>query len=589
MLSNLTIRMRIWIIVGLCVVSIIGLSMSLLTQARAKFMDQLKDGSEHQVSMVIDYLQALQQRVESGELEMEQAQEMGRFLVLNSMANERNYILVFHKQGLQIAHPVLGVNSDAVTEAQVAERLRASATTEAQRLEQYGYRDPSPTMADIIRRYTGDSYTGFSQYVYSPESLFGHRVLTYPDDPLAHPDADLKTVYSELFAPWGWVVINALFVDDVEADYLAWAIRSGLAIVLILAALSICALYISRSITLPLMRTNAYMDDIAEGSGDLSRRLADSGRDELSRLGRGFNIFVGKLGSLIRQVLTTNQEVTSRSGQFAVMINRTAQRSAAQLTETEMLASSTTELSSSLADVAQGAETSVEAASEANGAAQKATQAVSQTRQSVEQLAGSLTGIQQKVHDMRDHNEKVNSVLDVIRGIAEQTNLLALNAAIEAARAGEQGRGFAVVADEVRNLAQKTQASTQEINTIIENLQANTSEIVSAMDDGVGLSHECVGAANSANQLLDSVLDSVSLIADRNRSIAAAVKQQSDVTDEIARSSVKIAADGRLNAEDYTQCQKYHDDIHELLASLDTLVGQFKLGEDSAPDRTYGH
>lgn len=179
---------------------------------------------------------------------------------------------------------------------------------------------------------------------------------------------------------------------------------------------------------------------------------------------------------------------------------------------------------------------------------------------------------------MRDHNKKVHLVLEVIRSIAEQTNLLALNAAIEAARAGDQGRGFAVVAEEVRSLAQKNQSSTLEINTIIQTLQENTMQIVSAMDQGVSLSRECVGSANSANQLLELVLASVSLIAERSRDIAAAVKQQSEVTEDIAKSSVKFAANGRLNTVDYLQCKLYHSEINQLLNSLDGLVNQFKLG-----------
>lgn len=353
---------------------------------------------------------------------------------------------------------------------------------------------------------------------------------------------------------------------------------AGIIFVILLALIAI-AYFLSASITQPLSKAQAYMQDIAQGSGDLSRRLSDDGNDELSKLGGSFNTFVGKLADITRQVLSTNAEVTGKSAQFSDMIQRTAGRSASQLEETELLASSTTELSSSLADVAEGAQTSVSAASEANGATQKATAAVSSTRSSVEKLSGSLTSIQQKVHDMRDHNEKVHSVLEVIEGIAEQTNLLALNAAIEAARAGEQGRGFAVVADEVRSLAQKTQASTLEINTIIQNLQDNTTHIVTAMDQGVNLSKECVGSANSANELLDSVLASVSLISERSRDIASAVKQQSEVTDGIAKSSVKIAADGRLNTEDYLKCKQYHEEIDMLLSALDGLVNQFKLGD----------
>ncbi len=580
MLKNLTIRLKIWIIVMLSVVAILGLSATLLLQARVKFIEQLEQGSVNQVKTVHHYLTGLYEKVQAGQLDEVEAKRLGREMVNKSAVDERNYILVYHREGQLAAHPILGSDVYTGTDQEVRARMQQTALTQEQRMEQSGYRDASPTMPEIIRRYTGDSYTGFSEYLYATEAEFGYHSLTFTDHPLANPNAELKRVYSELFEPWGWVIINGIYLNDVMADFIAWALQSALVIVFILAALSVCALLISRSITQPLQQANLYMKDIAEGSGDLSRRLSDTGHDELSELGRGFNTFVGKLSSIIRQVLETNQEVTQKSGQFSVMIERTAHRSASQLTETEMLASSTTELSSSLADVADGAQASVEAATEANGATQKATMAVSKTRTSVEKLSGSLSSIQQKVHDMRNHNEKVNSVLEVIKGIAEQTNLLALNAAIEAARAGEQGRGFAVVADEVRSLAQKTQSSTQEINIIIENLQANTSEIVSAMDNGVSLSRDCVGAANSANELLDSVLESVELIANRNRDIAAAVKQQSDVTDEIAKSSVKIAGDGKLNSDDYKECQNYHRDVNELLVSLNELVGQFRLGDD---------
>jgi methyl-accepting chemotaxis protein len=258
-------------------------------------------------------------------------------------------------------------------------------------------------------------------------------------------------------------------------------------------------------------------------------------------------------------------------------IERSANRSSDQLSETEMLASSTTELSASLSDVARGAQQSAESAREANEATAQATQALANTRLTVESLAKTLVEIQQKAHDMKSHNQKVNSVIEVIRGIAEQTNLLALNAAIEAARAGEQGRGFAVVADEVRNLAQKTQASTMEINAIIEQLQNNTDQVVSAMDAGVSRSHHSVETANDANQLLQTAITAVQAISSRSEEIAHSVEQQSQVTDEIANSSVKIAGDGKLNATDFSDCLQLNRDVNENLEALRELLGQFKL------------
>lgn len=578
MFAKFTIRSRIGLIVMFGVLAIIGLSVSLLLQARTQFMEQLRTGSVNQVQMIHTALEGLNSQVMQGMMPESEAKRLGRFLINNTIVDERNYLLLYHRLGQILAHPLRGVDSALDTEAQVLAQIRAAEVSDEQRMVDNGYREAGPSMTEIIRRYTGESYTGFAEYLYFPDPLFGYRFLTFTDDPIAHPEAEVKTVYAQLFAPWDWVIIHGLYEEDVNALFLRWVMSSALIVVLILCALVAAAYFLSTSIAAPLSKAQAYMQDIAQGSGDLSRRLSDQGNDEISQLGASFNTFVGKLAVIIRQVLSTNAEVTAKSSRFSAMIERTAGRSAAQLEETELLASSTTELSSSLADVAAGAQSSVEAAREANEATQKATQVVSQTRTSVEQLSGSLSEIQLKVYDMRDHNQKVHSVLEVIEGIAEQTNLLALNAAIEAARAGEQGRGFAVVADEVRSLAQKTQSSTLEINTIIQNLQKNTSQVVSAMDSGVSLSKECVGSANTANQLLKSVLASVALIAERSRDIAGAVMQQSEVTEGIAKSSVKIAGDGRLNTEDYLKCKQYHAEINTLLSDLDGLVNQFKLG-----------
>jgi methyl-accepting chemotaxis protein len=578
MFSTLTIRKKVWLLVAFSVIALVGVSATLLSQARERFMGQLEQGSVNQVQMVVGLLEGLQAQVRAGELTDSEAKARGRFIINNTAVSERNYLLLYHELGQILAHPFRGVDSALDTEAQVRQALRDAATTEEERLENNGYRDPSPTMPEIISSFTGPGLTGFAEYAYYPEAEFGYHVLTYTDHPLAHPESEVRRVYAERFEPWDWVVIHGLFEDDVNAEFMDWAFNAALLVLVILVILFAGAFYLSRSITGPLLRTRDYMEDIAQGSGDLSRRLDADGRDELSQLGAGFNTFVGKLSDIIRQVLNTNAEVTKKSEQFSEMINRTSQRSSSQLDETEMLASSTTELSSSLSDVASGAQSSVGAASEAKTATEKATDAVSRTNESVQLLADSLKSIQQKVHDMSTHNEKVNTVLDVIRGIAEQTNLLALNAAIEAARAGEQGRGFAVVADEVRSLAQKTQDSTQEINTIIQELENNTSLIVRSMDDGVRMSGDCQETASSANNLLSSVLESVALITERSEEIASSVKQQSDVTDEIAKSSVKIAGDGRLNVEDYQKCQEYHEEVRHLLTSLDQLVGQFKLG-----------
>lgn len=578
MFHVLSIRARVWLIAAASVIAIIGISTSLLWQARSMFIGQLEQGAVNQVQMLHDYMRGVHQRVVNGEISEAEGKRLGRFAIMNTRANERNYMLLYHRIGELLAHPARNTERPLDSEAQVRASLAALEMPQAQRMATRGLPTRDPVMPEIILDTVGSSYTGFFEYLYYPDEGFGTRVLATMDDEYAHPDSEVRRGYAELFEPWGWVIVNGLFVDDVNAAFWDWARRSASIVALILLALAASAFYLSRSITRPLLRSRDYMMDIAEGSGDLSKRLAEDGNDELSELGRAFNTFVGKLSRIIRQVLETNEEINSKSESFSQLIERAAKRSSDQLAETEMLASSTTELSSSLSDVAGSASASVDAAREAANAAEKATDAVSRTNQSVSQLSESLSSIQLKVHEMNSHNQKVNTVLDVIRGIAEQTNLLALNAAIEAARAGEQGRGFAVVADEVRSLAQKTQDSTKEINTIIQQLENNTSSIVNSMDEGVNMSRRCAETANSANALLSSVLDSVALISERNQTIAVAVQQQSEVTEGIARSSVAIAGDGRLNSEDFVRCQRHHDEVRMLVSSLDDLMRQFRLG-----------
>lgn len=577
MFQFLNIRARIWLIVASSILAIVCLSATLLMQARSMFIEQLEQGAINQVQMIHDYMRGLHERVVAGEISETEGKRLGRFAIMNTQANERNYMILYHRIGELLAHPARNTERPLDTEQQVRASLATLEMPQAQRMATRGLPTRDPVMPEIILDTVGSSYTGFFEYLYYPTEGFATRVLSTMNDEYAHPDAEVRSAYAELFEPWGWVIVNGLFVDDVNAAFFSWAARSAAIIAVILLLLAGGAFFLSRSITRPLMRSRDYMIDIAEGSGDLSKRLAADGHDELSELGGAFNTFVIKLAGIIRQVLETNEDISNKSTSFAQMIERTAERSASQMAETEMLASSTTELSSSLSDVAESASTSVDAARDATSSAEEATSAVSLTNESIIQLSDSLSSIQLKVHEMSSHNQKVNKVLEVIRGIAEQTNLLALNAAIEAARAGEQGRGFAVVADEVRSLAQKTQDSTKEINIIIQQLESNTASIVSSMDEGVSMSRRCADSAHTANTLLNSVLQSIALIAERNRNIAVAVHQQSEVTEGIAHSSVKIAGSGRLNSEDFASCKLHHDEVRMLVHSLDDLMKQFRL------------
>ena len=578
MLQNITITKKIWFMVLLSLAGLLGITVTVLYQTHEKFIEQRKMAGVEQVKMAITYLTKMQEKVTAGEMTLAEAQAQGRQMINSTAISDNNYLYVYHTYGGLVAHAILGTSAPTETEEQRVRLYPPSRNmTREQLMEQYGYPEPSLTMPQIIARENNGAFTGFADYAYHREAEHGYRTLTYWGDPYAHPEADHKLVYGELFPAWDWIVLRGILIDDVEAEFRSWVLGTAIFCGVVLFALAISAYFINHSISTPLNRVTAFMDDIGQGSGDLTHRLATSGRNELSRLGKGFNTFVGKLETIIGSVLGTNQVITEKSNSLSEKIARSASRSQAQLSETGMLASSTTELSASLSDVARGAQQSAESAREANQATAEATKALSNTRTIVEDLTKTLVEIQQKAHDMKNHNQKVNSVIEVIRGIAEQTNLLALNAAIEAARAGEQGRGFAVVADEVRNLAQKTQASTMEINEIIDQLQLNTDQMVQAMDGGVKRSQSSVDTANNANHLLQTAIAAVQAILNRSEEIAHSVEQQSQVTDEIANSSVKIAGDGKLNAEDFSDCLQLNREMNENLDALRQLLGQFKI------------
>ena len=334
---------------------------------------------------------------------------------------------------------------------------------------------------------------------------------------------------------------------------------------------------ISRTITRPLYAAALTMEDIAEGEGDLTRRLDASGRNELARLAAAFNRFTEKIQTLVHDVANATGQLHSASDRMNSITAETDRGIREQQSETDQVATAINEMAATVQEVARSATHAAEAATTADREANQGQHVVSDTVQVITALAGEVEQAAGSMQRLEQDSREIGTVLDVIRGIAEQTNLLALNAAIEAARAGEQGRGFAVVADEVRVLAKRTQKSTQEIEAMIERLQQAAKDMAHTMENGRIKAQETVSQAANAGAALDSIAKAVSVISDMNVQIASAVEEQSAVAEEINKNIVNISHVAEMSAEGTHQTSAASKEIRRLAAELDGLVGRFKV------------
>ncbi|NTZ95198.1 methyl-accepting chemotaxis protein [Pseudomonas koreensis] len=437
-------------------------------------------------------------------------------------------------------------------------------------------------------------------------SKFGEKVSDILDAEQIANMANLKrgeVTYSvnkdkgriELYLPFGigqtdarWTLmlqlpLNAVMADlqklQADLDAQRKSDTFGMAMVgLIIAGIGLLVIWlVGHGIARPLKQMVAMLDDIAKGEGDLTRRLSSDRSDELGSIAKGFNTFLAKLQAMITQVVTSVQSVSDSSEHTADIAIRTNIGIQKQMAEIDQVATAVQEMTATAQDVARNATQAAQAASHADQAAGQGMQIVRDTSNSIGALAleiGKAVGV---VQTLAKDSENINAILTAIRGIAEQTNLLALNAAIEAARAGEQGRGFAVVADEVRNLAQKTQKATEEIQSMIQQLQQGTRDVVRVMEDSQNRTDESVQHAAKAAEALETITQAVSVINDMNTQIASAAEEQSAVADDINRNVINIGQVANEVAGGADESSSASAGLTKLAEQQRRLINQFKV------------
>jgi len=386
-----------------------------------------------------------------------------------------------------------------------------------------------------------------------------------------------KLSFVKKFAPWGWVIGTGVYIDDVEASM--WISMQSLLIDLVIITLLMLALslFTARSIITPINKTTDALADLAKGAGDLTQRLPINGQDEIAKLSQSFNEFIVKIQNVVKEVQDSSKTIKDASIELSSLSQKSLENNELQSSETAQIATASHEMLSTINEIASNAATAADLTTSATTEAQTSKGIVNKSVDSVQHLSTEVNNASMVISELDTECKSIDSVLSVIQAIAEQTNLLALNAAIEAARAGEQGRGFAVVADEVRTLAGRTQVATQEINTIISQLQEKANQAVTAISDSGNIAENAVEEANKASLSLDTISTTIAAISDTNHQIATAAEEQSSVTREIDERVVAIAALSEQLSKHSLEINNGSDDVSELGCQLRDLIKTFKV------------
>lgn len=374
-----------------------------------------------------------------------------------------------------------------------------------------------------------------------------------------------------------WYLGTFVNSDKINAPVQS-ARMTGLVIAVVGLIISLVILHLGIKVLMaPVRRLNSAMADIGSGDADLTQRLDDSAKDEFGQLARSFNQFVENVQSVVRDV----QKGSAELGQNVSSLKETASTSRAcvegQQTEIDMVAAAINEMSAAANEIAQSAQQTADAANSADADSRASLETVAASRDAVQKLSKEVNAAAEVIDTLGKDVASITSVLEVIQGIAEQTNLLALNAAIEAARAGEAGRGFAVVADEVRNLAKRTQTSTEEINNMTERLQKGATNAVDVMKASTAVSNISMEKAQDAMEALNRIAEGITSISQMTSQIATASEEQTSVTEELNSSITRIADQGQEAAAATSENDVYSGQIETIGSALNQNVSRFRV------------
>lgn len=386
-----------------------------------------------------------------------------------------------------------------------------------------------------------------------------------------------KLSYVELYQPWGWVIGTGIYIDDVDTAMrkIQVSIVSGLLVILGITFL--LSWLVARTVTGPIKEVVETIKDIAQGEGDLTKRLPIHGKNEVGELSEWFNTFIGKLHGIISQLSNNALQLASSATELQSTSKEMQESVSALSSQSTSLATAGEEMSATSNDIANNCHLAADGAQQATDTTQRGFDVVTQTINGIRERGQATKMNATLLESLGERSDQIGAIVGTIEDIADQTNLLALNAAIEAARAGEQGRGFAVVADEVRALAERTTRATKEISEMIKAIQQETGRAISSMEEGVRGTEKGIQDAAQLETSLQAILSQVSAVTEQISQIATAAEEQTGTTREISNNVMSLNELAHHNDNAIRETAQAADNVSRQAEDLQRLVGQFKL------------